>query len=122
MRLGIDLGTCLSCAAVLVGGEVKLVKDPVKHGYSFPSSVYVTERGEVLVGHAADNNRRKDPGRYKREFKRDWGNGEPYRLGDRQMLPEEMAAAVLRKLKTEADKMSEHRGRTVETALVTVPA
>ncbi len=122
MRLGIDLGTCLSCAAALVDGELKLVKDPVKHGYSFPSSVYVTERGEVLVGHAADNNRRKEPGRYKREFKRDWGNREPYRLGDRAFTPEELAAEVLRKLKTEADKLAGHRGATIDTALVTVPA
>lgn len=122
MRLGIDLGTCLSCAAVLSDGEIKLVKDPIKHGYSFPSAVFVTEKNEILVGHAAENNRRKDPGRYKREFKRDWGNREPYLLGGRQFLPEDLAAEVLKKLKLEADKMLGHQGHKSVSALITVPA
>jgi molecular chaperone DnaK (HSP70) len=105
MRLGIDFGTSSSRAALMNGDDPKPVKDPLKHGFTFPSSIYVTERGEVLVGHAAENQRLKDPHRYQREFKRDLGRSEPFLLGDHSILPEELVAEVLKKLKEEAEKM-----------------
>jgi molecular chaperone DnaK len=41
MHLGIDFGTTFSSAALLINGEIKRVKEPLKAGYSFPSSVFV---------------------------------------------------------------------------------
>lgn len=55
MQLGIDFGTCFSCAAaILPNGTLMRVKDPRKHGFSFPSSVYVTPNDEILVGFSAE--------------------------------------------------------------------
>ena len=45
MRLGIDFGTSFSSAALVRDGNLVLVKEPVKLGFSFPSSAYLTERG-----------------------------------------------------------------------------
>lgn len=55
MHLGIDFGTCYSSAALLVDGILKPVKEPLKLGYSFPSSVFVTKGGQIVVGQAAEN-------------------------------------------------------------------
>jgi molecular chaperone DnaK (HSP70) len=52
MWLGIDFGTCLSSAALMIDNNVRLVKDPDQSGFSIPSSVYVTESGEIRIGHA----------------------------------------------------------------------
>lgn len=124
MRLGIDFGTCFSNAALMMAkNSLQTVKDPIKHGYSFPSSVYVTERGELLIGSVAENARQRDLRRYKREFKRELGQNIPYQLGERSFKPEELVCAVLREIKTEAEKIVEGYGhRSVTNTLITVPA
>ncbi|BAY91309.1 MULTISPECIES: Hsp70 family protein [unclassified Tolypothrix] len=122
MLLGIDFGTCNSSAALMLNGSLKLVKEPIKGGYSFPSCVYLTEQGEMLVGVAADNNRLRDIGRHRQEFKRELGTNEPYELGDRFVLPEELVAEVLRKLKSEAEKMLPPGRGAIKNAVITVPA
>ncbi|MBD2459198.1 Hsp70 family protein [Nostoc sp. FACHB-87] len=123
MLLGIDFGTCNTSAALVLNGTTRLIKEPLKHGYSFPSSVYLTEGGEVLVGQAAENNRMLDIRRYRREFKRDLGINEPYLIGERSLLPQNLVADVLRKLKIEAEKIVTALGqRSIENAVITVPA
>jgi formylglycine-generating enzyme required for sulfatase activity/actin-like ATPase involved in cell morphogenesis len=123
MWLGIDFGTCYSSAAFMLDGTLERVKDSRKLGYSFPSSIYASKEGEILVGHTADYQRNKDPNRYRREFKRDLGRDIPYFLGDRQLLPENLIAEVLRKLKSEADQMVKAKGREpITSAVITVPA
>jgi molecular chaperone DnaK len=105
MRLGIDFGTSSSRAALCAGGAFHFVEEPQKHGFTWPSSTCVIKEGHILVGQAAENRRRLDPGSYKSGFKRDLGSMIPYRLGERELLPEDLVAEVLRKLRTEADKM-----------------
>jgi molecular chaperone DnaK (HSP70) len=73
MHLGIDFGTSLSSAALWRDGRLLLVKEPLRHGYSYPTSVYLLPSGDILVGQAAENQRLNDPGRYRREFKRELG-------------------------------------------------
>jgi len=124
MRLGIDFGTCFSSAALMIGETLTLVKDPYGLGYSLPSSVYVTPRGEILVGRAAEHQRTRDPSRYRHEFKRDLGKGrEPFLLGERPLRPEDLVALVLSKLKGEADRMAQGLGQPpLKGAIITVPA
>ena len=122
MLLGIDFGTCNSSAALMLNDSIKLVKEPMKGGYSFPSCVYLTEQGEILVGVAADNNRLRDIGRYRGEFKRELGTNEPYQLGDRSMLPEELVTEVIKRLKSEAQKMLPPGQGAIKNAVITVPA
>ncbi len=123
MLLGIDFGTCNTSGALVLNGTTTLIKEPLKGGYSFPSSVYLAEKGDVLVGHAAENNRMQDIHRYRGEFKRALGTKEPYRIGERDFLPQDLVVDVLRKLKIEADKIVAARGQgTIENAVITVPA
>jgi formylglycine-generating enzyme required for sulfatase activity/actin-like ATPase involved in cell morphogenesis len=119
MHLGIDFGTTFSSAALLVNGEIKRVKEPLKLGYSFPSSVFVDRQGQVFVGQAAENQRLKDPSSYRREFKRELGTTVASSLGGRQFLPEELVTEVLKVLKTEAEKMV---NQSIEGIVATVPA
>lgn len=121
MRLGIDFGTTSSRASLQMGNTLAAVKDPMKQGDTFPSSVFLTEKGEVLIGHAAERQRMKALDRYQREFKRDLGTKVPYRLGDRAMLPEHLIAEILRKLKSEADQMVGDRA-PLASVVLTVPA
>lgn len=124
MRLGIDFGTCYSSAAILLDGKKpQLVREPLKHGYSFPSCVYLTQDGKILVGQAAENQHILHPERYRAEFKRDLGSIDPYILGNQPFLPEELATEVIRKLKNEADEMVRSLGNaSITNAVITVPA
>lgn len=120
MRLGIDFGTCYSSSAFLLRDGLVLVKEPLSHTFSFPSSLYITQQGEVLVGQAAENQRLRTLFRYRSGFKRDLGQQEPFQLGERAMQPEELVAEVLKKLKTEAEQMN--GGAAITSAVLTVPA
>lgn len=123
MKLGIDFGTCYSSAALLVEDIPTPINAPLTPGYSLPSSIFITEQGEILVGQAAENSRQKKPQRYRREFKRDLGSPDPYNFGDVFMLPEELVTEVLKKLKIEAEKVALGRGvRSLTEVLITVPA
>jgi len=120
MYLGIDFGTCYSSAAIALNGKkTQLVREPLKHGYSFPSCVYFTEQGDLLVGQAAENQHILHPERYRAGFKRDLGSPEPYILGNQPFLPEELVAAVISKLKNQADEMVKD---SITEAVITVPA
>ncbi|MUG96851.1 Hsp70 family protein [Scytonema sp. UIC 10036] len=123
MWLGIDFGTCNSSAALLLDGTLKRIAEPLKHDYCFPSSIFVTAQGQILVGHAAEHARQQDPQRYCHEFKRDLGSDTPYTLGNCQLLPEELVTEVIRKLKVEADQVVKGRGmQPLSDAIITVPA
>ncbi len=120
MHLGIDFGTFYSSAALITGNTIKLVKDPVRHGYAFPSSVFLTDDGNALVGQAAENQRFQDLTRYLREFKRDLGQDVPIILADREWRVEELVTEVLKKLKSEAEYLS--GGKPIPDVVLTVPA
>lgn len=123
MRLGIDFGTCFSSAAFMIGDVLHLIKDPMSHSFSVPSNVFATSQGQVLVGNGADNMRRRDPMRYRRELKRDIGKTEPLLLGGTPYLPVDLVAHILSKLKRDADEMLVSMGMQPFTgAVLTVPA
>ena len=120
MHLGIDFGTFYSSAALMTGTTIRLVKDPMKHGYAFPSSVFLSDGGKVLVGQAAENKRFQDLSRYLREFKRDLGQDVPIILGDCKWRVDELVTEVLKKLKSEAEYLS--GGHPITDVVLTVPA
>src|SRR5579859_2077527 len=123
MHLGIDFGTCFSSAAFIYGGTLSFVKDPLSVGFSVPSSAFATPQGQVLVGKAANNQRLRDPLRYRREFKRDLGRTDPLLLGTHPFLPEELIAHVLGKIKSDADAQMKSLGKPLFTgAALTIPA
>lgn len=119
MRLGIDFGTCYSSASLIIDGIPTPVKEPLKQVYSFPSSVFVTQQDNFLIGQAAENQRRLAPNCYCHEFKRHLGQEIPYSLGSCQLLPEELVSQVIQGLKMEAEKIIH---QPLNAAIVTVPA
>ena len=113
---GIDLGTTNSCLAHFVDSMPQLV--PIEGTGIVPSVVSLHE-GEFVVGRRAHNRAILEPATTIRSVKRKMGSSDRLALGDRQLLPEEVAAEILRYLKTEGSRLL---GQAVERAVITVPA
>jgi molecular chaperone DnaK len=115
---GIDLGTTNSCLAVMEAGGPRVIDidgEPI-----VPSVVSLDKStGRFLVGRRARNRQVLEPAWTVRSIKRRMGQPAPVRLGDRELLPEEVSAEILRYLK---ERGEEALGEPVERAVITVPA
>jgi len=125
MILSVDIGTSYSASCVL-GPDGQAHPVEVSTGasmfggqFSLPSAVFVEENGDILVGQAAMNSRKRKPENFRMEFKRNFGETYPILLGNRSFLPEELYALLLRHIKTCAEKVS---GEAVELTYLTHPA
>lgn len=137
--IGIDLGTTNSCMAVIEGGEPVVI--PNAEGNRTTPSVVGYKDDEVLVGVAAKRQAVTNPkntvfsakrfiGRRFKEFEKE-ADKIPFTIkagkGDRasieingnEMLPQEVSAKVLQKLKKDAEA---YLGTGVTKAVITVPA
>jgi molecular chaperone DnaK len=115
---GIDLGTTNSCLAVLEPGGPRVVD--IDDQSTVPSVVSLDQgSGELVVGRRALNRRLLAPESTVRSIKRWMGRQDPVNLGGRALLPEEIAAEILRYLKVQGEKAL---GRPVRRAVITVPA
>jgi len=140
--IGIDLGTTNSCVAVVEGGQPVVIAN--RGGYkTTPSMVAITEAGKRLVGHIAKRqavtNAEHTVFAAKRLIGRKWDSQQvqtaiancPYSIvqgphGDARIqlrgkaysVPE-ISAMILQEMKLIAD---DYLGRSVEKAVVTVPA
>ncbi|HEX4963580.1 MAG TPA: Hsp70 family protein [Thermoanaerobaculia bacterium] len=115
---GIDLGTTNSCLAVMEAEGPRVVTidgEPI-----VPSVVSLDSKtGRFLVGRRARNRLVLEPAWTVRSIKRRMGETAPVRVGDRELLPEEVSAEILRYLK---ERGEEALGEPVERAVITVPA
>jgi actin-like ATPase involved in cell morphogenesis len=118
-QLGVDFGTSYTVAAIATEGSVTIV-DVESNGRSrMPSSVFVSQEGEILVGTAAQHQAVFAPERYEPTPKRALGEGELF-LGDDLVPVTDLVAAVLRRVYTEA---SRQQGESAPNAVfVTHPA
>jgi molecular chaperone DnaK len=118
--IGIDLGTSTSEAAYLKAGKPALIKEVrgATHGI-LPSVVGIGSRGDVVIGEPAESLLIPKPQFAVAEVKRLMGTAQRVRLGDQEYTPQEISARILRHLKEEAERFL---GRTVEEAVITVPA
>lgn len=139
--LGIDLGTTNSCMAVVEGGQPKVLEN-AEGSRTTPSVVAVSKTGEQLAGQVAKRQgvvnpentvfsakrligRRFDDAEVQRDMK--WlpykvakhGEGVRVVMGGKELAPEEIAAKVLQKLKTDAEAKV---GEKITEAVITVPA
>jgi molecular chaperone DnaK len=115
---GIDLGTTNSCLAVMEAGGPRVI---AVDGEPIVPSVVGLDRQtrQFLVGRRARNRQVLEPAWTVRSVKRRMGETAPVRLGDRELLPEEVSAEILRYLKEQGEAAL---GEPVERAVVTVPA
>ena len=115
--IGIDLGTTNSEVAVVIDDKVEIVKE---EGIALvPSFVGVNDNGKVIVGTEARNRYILHPEQTIKSIKRKMGTNEEFAVGDKNYLPQEISAIILRKLKSMAEK---RLGREVTKAVITVPA
>ena len=125
MIAGIDIGTSYSSICVLDGsGKIKPVDIATGTSmfgskYSLPSAVFVEDYGNVLVGQAAMNSRKRRPQNFRMEFKRDLGQDIPIVLGNTSFLPEDFYTELFRHMKASVGKMS---SESIETVCLTCPA
>ncbi len=139
--IGIDLGTTNSAAAVMEGGQPKVIPS-AEGGNLVPSIVATSKNGERLVGQLAKRQAVTNPANtvysVKRVMGRRFDEDEvkktmtmvPYKIiqkddqvrvvmGDKESSPQEVSAAILAKIKQDAEA---YLGEKVSDAVVTVPA
>ncbi len=137
--IGIDLGTTNSVVAIMEGGEPKVLVNE-EGARTTPSVVAYTKEGERLVGQIAKRQAVTNPentifsskrfiGRRFSEILEETklvpysvaekGNDIAFKVREKLVSPEEVAAAILGKLKKVAE---DYLGHEVTEAVVTVPA
>ena len=116
--VGIDLGTTNSEIAVVRNGRVEVI--PVAGDVRIlPSVVGIAGDGTLLVGEAAKNQYIAHPERTVRSIKRRMGENTRAAMGDKDYMPQEISAMILRQLKRVAET---YLGHAVTKAVITVPA
>ena len=115
--IGIDLGTTNSEVAVIFGGQPEIVREGEE--LILPSCVGVNAEGKIIVGRQALNQLAAAPERTIASVKRLMGSDERISLGEREYLPQEISAFILKSLKERAEAALETE---VRRAVITVPA
>ena len=116
--IGIDLGTTNSEVAIVEKGQARVLPDETGD-LILPSCVGLNENGQLLVGREALRQYAAAPERTVKSIKRWMGTDHKTTLGDRDYLPHEISAIILRALKQRAETAL---GETITQAVVTVPA
>ena len=116
--IGIDLGTTNSVAAVMEGGEPKVIPT-AEGGNLLPSVVGFTKAGERLVGQLAKRQAITYPDRTIVSIKRKMGTNSTVEIDGKRYTPPEISAMILQKLKTDAEA---YLGEKVEKVVITTPA
>jgi molecular chaperone DnaK len=117
-RLGVDLGTTFTAAAVGDGG-VPWVLGLGNRALQVPSVVFLGAEGGFLVGEAAERRGTAEPDRLVREFKRRLGDKVPLMVGGVSVTAEELMGHLLRWV---VDRAVERMGGPPNEVVVTYPA
>jgi molecular chaperone DnaK len=117
-RLGVDLGTTYTAAAILRGGEPEMVSLG-DHELFAPSVIVVNPDGSVLVGDPAEQRSATSADRTVREFKARLGDTTPVLLGGVAYSAESLMARLLRWV---LDLVHEREGGPPAGVAVTYPA
>src|SRR4051794_8623982 len=114
-RLGVDMGTTFTAAAVANGIAPTLV-GLGNRALQIPSVLFLADDGSFLVGEAAEHRALADPERVVREFKRRIGDTVPVLVGGAPYSPQTLTARLLRHVVSAAtERMGEAPARLVLT-------
>jgi molecular chaperone DnaK len=114
-RLGVDVGTTFTAAAVANGAAPSML-GLGNRALQVPSVLYLAAEGDFLVGEAAERRGMSEPGRLVREFKRRIGDPVPLLVAGIPFSPEILTAELLRwVVHTAADRMGEQPTETIVT-------
>lgn len=115
--IGIDLGTTNSLVSVYRNGAIQQIPNGL--GEYLTPSVVSLEGKNIIVGAVAKERLVTNPGETASGFKRKMGTDQKVLLGEKEFLPQELSAFVLRQLKEDAER---YLGEEVEEAVISVPA
>lgn len=116
--VGIDLGTTNSAVANISKGKPQILNS--SNGEKIiPSTVLIDLEGNVVVGRNAQDALVAMPNRTIAAIKRKMGSNEPISIADKELLPHEVSALILKKLKKCVDDLY---GEGEKEAVITVPA
>ncbi|HET9649818.1 MAG TPA: Hsp70 family protein [Microlunatus sp.] len=105
-RIGVDLGTTFTAAAVANGMPPTMV-GLGNRALQIPSVVFVAEDGSMVFGEAAERRGQAQPDRVVREFKRRIGDTVPILVAGTPYSPQSLAARLLAHvLATAGERMS----------------
>ena len=94
-RLGIDIGTTYTAAAIVENGQASIIalgdRAPV-----VPTVVFLREDDAILTGDTANRRAASEPGRVARQFKRRVGDTTPLLLGGSPMSAQALMGKMLR--------------------------
>jgi len=116
--IGIDLGTTTSEMAYIKDGKPEIICN--SHGARVtPSVIGITDDGEYIVGEYAKRQLALKPEKTAAEVKALMGTDEKVFLGEKEYLPQQISAILLKQLKAFAEKYLQEK---VLEAVITVPA
>lgn len=116
--IGIDLGTTNSAVAIFENGTPVIIPT-AEGGQLIPSVVSFNEDGTRSVGVVAKRQIVSMPDSTVSEAKRDMGTEKRFNIFGKEYTPQEIAAFVLMKAKSDAEA---YLGEKVTKAVITVPA
>ena len=117
MRLGVDLGTTWTAAAIHTADGCEAVQ-LAEHTIAMPT-VVASVNGDLVVGDAAERHLATDPAAGAREFKRRLGDSTPYVLAGAPFGAEALMGHVLRHV---IDKAEAQAGQRPDSVTLTHPA
>src|ERR671916_2222805 len=95
-RLGVDLGTTFTAAAVADGSEPTVI-GLGNRALQIPSVLFLKPDGQFLIGEAAERRGLSEPDRLAREFKRRIGDHVPILVAGAPVSPPALNARLLRR-------------------------
>ena len=114
-RLGVDLGTTFTAAAVANGGQPTML-GLGNRALQVPSVLYLPADGDTVVGEAAERRGATDPTRVVREFKRRIGDSVPILVAGVPYSPQALTAQLLAwVVRSGVDQLGEPPDQTVLT-------
>src|SRR3954471_6614447 len=117
-RLGIDVGTTYTAAAMVENGQVSIISLGDRAAV-VPTVVFLRDDEEILTGDTANRRALTEPSRVARQFKRRVGDPTPLLLGGSPMSPQALMAKMLR---WTVDHVSQMQGGPPDHIVVSHPA